>query len=388
MDFFKYFNLLLIVANIFTLVFGHDKNKENNLFDEGRITSLDLEKFDPDTPLLLKSYKESYITRNAAKNFLNKMKNYRDTHTSLEFKKLLDDFAFNPIDSVIEGESTDNIKSTGETFYGKKYFDYLPTDEVKSSKEKLKNNNALVEDLFSPISYVQTRPELQRQRENHRRFKRNLVPMYPSYYIPQPNRYYLPVPPPVEPQKPSVVLGNRNNFDLSTGLIFDYQYDPIRSGIGFTSINSVSNDQFALRPSSSWTTNKPPVTLRPPSRNPIPNSIYFPTQPPSYATTTTGTSGNTKKGTTTEAPSLFHSSDYDDDLDLTNRFGLDTSEPHRCTWAIVNCCGGQNREKRDRCFNIFACGKLLQKQPDSCNLEKIRQAEYERNSFLNSNRKK
>lgn len=103
--------------------------------------------------------------------------------------------------------------------------------------------------------------------------------------------------------------------------------------------NNTVSDQYPTRPSSSWTTRRPqtplpPITQRPPQRNPISPSIYFPTQPPYYATTTVRPinqqndfgnrnrpGSNTKKGTTTEAPSLFHSSDYDDDLDLTNRFG-------------------------------------------------------------------
>lgn len=65
--------------------------------------------------------------------------------------------------------------------------------------------------------------------------------MFPVYYIPQPNRYYLPVPPPQnEPeQPPAVVLRQRGPFgDLSNGLIFDYQYDPQRSGVNFNSFNT------------------------------------------------------------------------------------------------------------------------------------------------------
>lgn len=93
------------------------------------------------------------------------------------------------------------------------------------------------------------------------------------------------------------------------------------------------SDRYPTRPSTSWTTRRPPQT----TRRPVPpGPIYFPTQPPysPYATTTVRPvtqqddfenrnrpNTNAKKGTTTEAPSLFHSSDYDDDLDLTNRFG-------------------------------------------------------------------
>lgn len=63
--------------------------------------------------------------------------------------------------------------------------------------------------------------------------------MFPVYYIPQPNRYYLPVPPPQEEPQTSVDVGPRGPFgDLSSGLIFDYQYDPIRSGVGFSGLNT------------------------------------------------------------------------------------------------------------------------------------------------------
>lgn len=65
--------------------------------------------------------------------------------------------------------------------------------------------------------------------------------MVPAYYIPQPNRYYLPVPPPQEPQPQqpqNTFVGNRNSFDLSSGLVFDYQYDPIRTGFGFNGFNT------------------------------------------------------------------------------------------------------------------------------------------------------
>ncbi|XP_063705372.1 uncharacterized protein LOC134834576 [Culicoides brevitarsis] len=381
--------LLVIALAVMTLVSGYDSNKENNLFDEGPVAA-SLDEIDPDAPQL-NAYKESYITRQAAKKILDKINNYRESHTPAEYQKFFDGIAFNQ-------------KSGVNTFYNKKYFDYLPTDELKASTSDDTETSSSTSDEVSSSSPAgpaaaavnvnkQQQPVQQKQRENHRRFKRDLNRVFPPYYIPQPQRWYLPVPPPM-PENP-VNVGPRGPFsDLSDGLIFDFQYDPIRSGV-FSGWNTVND-----APVSQWTTPRP----QPPFPS-IDQAIFFPTQRPPQATrrpsaplTTTprpfqdaftSLPPNTgKKGTTTEAPSLFHSSDYDDDLDLTNRFGVEPNEPHKCTWAIINCCGGQKSNKRERCFSIFGCGKLIKRQPDTCSPDKIRQAEYEKDKFLNSNRKK
>lgn len=125
---------------------------------------------------MLKAYKESYITRTAAKMFLDKIKNYRDSHTAVEYKKFFDDIAFNPINSNAENGGTKAANIGGVTFYNKKYFDYLPTDEIKSSDID-KSSDELVgllspPPMAPPASYANQQPQ-QKQRENHRRFKRN-----------------------------------------------------------------------------------------------------------------------------------------------------------------------------------------------------------------------
>lgn len=134
-----------------------------------------------DAPQLLKAYKDSYITRTAAKKFLDKIKNYRESHTAVEYKKFFDDIAFNPINSNTEnGGGTKATNIGGVTFYNKKYFDYLPTDEIKSSSDD-KSSDELVELLSAPpmappasyASHHPPQPYQQKQRENHRRFKRN-----------------------------------------------------------------------------------------------------------------------------------------------------------------------------------------------------------------------
>lgn len=127
-----------------------------------------------DAPQLLKAYKDSYITRTAAKKFLDKIKNYRDSHTAVEYQKFFDDIAFNPINGKTENGAGSGVKATngGVTFYNKKYFDYLPTDEVKSTSDNEKFSDELVE-FRSPPSEQNPQPVQQKQRENHRRFKRN-----------------------------------------------------------------------------------------------------------------------------------------------------------------------------------------------------------------------
>lgn len=94
------------------------------------------------------------------------MKNYRDTHTDVEYKNFLDDIAFKPITS----------KSTKHEFLNKKYFDYLPTDEMKSlsTSDDKKNefDDELVELQPPPLS-PETEHKPIKQRENHRRFRRN-----------------------------------------------------------------------------------------------------------------------------------------------------------------------------------------------------------------------
>lgn len=62
--------------------------------------------------------------------------------------------------------------------------------------------------------------------------------------------------------------------------------------------------------------------------------------------------------------------------------------PSRCTWATLNCCDGQSLNKRDQCFSIFSCRQYQQRQDLFCTPENIRQAMYDRDSFLNSDRKK
>lgn len=97
---------------------------------------------------ILDAYKESYITKEAAKKFLQKMKNYRDTHTDTEYQHFVDEIAFRPVKS-----SDNNI------FYDKKYFDYLPTDEKHVAAEYVDDEA----------------PQVPQQRENHRRLKRQAV---------------------------------------------------------------------------------------------------------------------------------------------------------------------------------------------------------------------
>lgn len=129
-----------------------------------------------DAPQLLKAYKDSYITRTAAKKFLDKIKNYRDSHTAVEYQKFFDDIAFNPINSNTEnggGSGTKTTNIAGVTFYNKKYFDYLPTDELKSSSGDSEKSSDELAELRSPPSEQHPHPSQLKQRENHRRFKRN-----------------------------------------------------------------------------------------------------------------------------------------------------------------------------------------------------------------------
>lgn len=112
--------------------------------------------------------------------------------------------------------------------------------------------------------------------------------------------------------------------------------------------------------------------------------------------------------TTTKRPSIFHSSDYDEDLDnISSRFGKfkfllqkrlyhcsrlwlvilgeEKQEPKYCSWAISSCCNAVSQEKKTRCLQIFGCKKGVE---EACTPEKVQQAMEEVKNFLNASRKK
>lgn len=119
---------------------------------------------------ILDAYKDSYITKAAARTFLQKMKNYRDTHTNAEYQHFVDEIAFRPVKS---SEETSHDEKDTNIVYDKKYFDYLPTDDSPNGggKQQSAGGNLIeyVDDDDAPAAVPQ------QQRENHRRLKRQAV---------------------------------------------------------------------------------------------------------------------------------------------------------------------------------------------------------------------
>lgn len=91
---------------------------------------------------LLDAYKESYITKDAAKKFLQKIKKYQASHTGAEFQNFFDGIKFKP------------LKNSETTFYDKKYFDYLPSDDIKGSSD---NDEEIPSDVLEPPQNKHTR---------------------------------------------------------------------------------------------------------------------------------------------------------------------------------------------------------------------------------------
>jgi len=314
---------------------------------------------DENSPELLDAYKDSYITKDAAQKFLAKMKNYRNMHTDTEFQHFVDEIAFEPV-----AKSNDD-----QSFYDKKYFDYLPSDETKQQ--------ALADDELPPPLA---------QRENHRRLKRQTVDYFfftdhdadRWYPPPRLNNAYLPA---SGAKPPPQSIGNRGFFDLNDNFIFDYVYEPARSGyfgpaplpsrpiLGF---NNNRPSVSGFNPTSTTTT-KRPWTPPPKAEEPQPVSPVSNNLSPSQSGTT-------------EAPAIFHSSDYDYDLDddVASRFGI-IDEPDKCSWAVSNCCAAVSYQKRERCFQIFRC-KLPVEQ--GCSPPNMLKAAHKTFDFLNSARKK
>lgn len=96
------------------------------------------------------AYKESYITKDAAENFVQKIKQYQASHTGVEFQNFFDAIKFRP------------LKPNDKTFYDKKYFDYLPSDDIKDVNHE--DDGTLSFDLEPP--------PLEQNNKRHNRWKR------------------------------------------------------------------------------------------------------------------------------------------------------------------------------------------------------------------------
>lgn len=199
-------------------------------------------------------------------------------------------------------------------------------------------------------------------------------------------------------------LNNRGFFDLNDNFIFDYVYDPTRSRVPSGGFASGSLPP----PSRPQTINGIPRPSQPrqtTTRRPfVPPSTPRPFAPPQQPAQVTprpqgGVGGAASQGGTTQAPSIFHSSDYDYDLDdvddvVSNRFGapdagasdpLEIKEPNKCSWAITNCCAASTKSKKERCFQIFRCKKPVE---EGCTADNVLKATLKTANFLNSARKK
>lgn len=71
-------------------------------------------------PQLYAAYHETYITEDAAKKFRHKMNSHKIPYTRKDYDDLLDDIILKPI----------HKPNTVVDIYDKKYFDYLPAEEM------------------------------------------------------------------------------------------------------------------------------------------------------------------------------------------------------------------------------------------------------------------
>lgn len=131
--------------------------------------------------------------------------------------------------------------------------------------------------------------------------------------------------PPSRPQY-TADIGNRGFFDLNDNFLFDYVYDPTRStGFGGPA-PSVSRPILGFnRPGvGTFTTSTTTTTTTRRPWTPAPSVPKVDPQPAVAPLRPNDVSEVKRPAATTEAPSIFHSSDYDFDLDdaiVVNRFG-------------------------------------------------------------------
>lgn len=132
---------------------------------------------------LFAKYRESYITKDGAKKFHHRVKTHKKPYTDKDYDDFLQDIDV----------KTTNLKRKN-LIYDKKYFDYLPAEELKDTYHIVKGGDADGDDtaiatdianddiLIEPKEHHQTRVNsrrLKRQATHDQRTRR-----YSSYYLP------------------------------------------------------------------------------------------------------------------------------------------------------------------------------------------------------------